>query len=269
MLEQTVAAYTFSKSFSMSGWRLGFAVSSPEIIDVFGKLTKSALSCVPPFTQMAGVVAMRDEREYRDAKMKEFRQKVELLVEGLNKIDGVSCLMPGGTFYVFRRDAVRNRLCIVPWSAMFLMEAPTTGAWRAGRRSVRQPTRLRELRAAGRPVAEAFAFMADAHPHGSRGDVFEQTPRIRPRRATTVASTWLPKPELSLEHGYPHTRPYRFSPAAEGARRLASLLDGDASRRRSRGRSVFPRDPFGQEAGFVLARGRAEDVSRQRKPTSV
>ena len=61
MIEQTVAAYTFSKSFSMSGWRLGFAVSSPEIIDVFGKLTNSALSCVPPFTQMAGVAAMRDE----------------------------------------------------------------------------------------------------------------------------------------------------------------------------------------------------------------
>ena len=91
MLEQTVAAYTFSKSFSMSGWRLGFAVSSPEIIDVFGKLTNSALSCVPPFTQMAGVVAMRDELGYRDAKMKEFQKKVELLVAGMNKIDGVSC----------------------------------------------------------------------------------------------------------------------------------------------------------------------------------
>ena len=101
MLEQTVAAYTFSKSFSMSGWRLGFAVSSLEIIDVFGKLTNSALSCVPPFTQMAGVVAMRDELGYRDAKMKEFQKKVELLVAGMNKIDGVSCAMPGGTFYVF------------------------------------------------------------------------------------------------------------------------------------------------------------------------
>ena len=101
MMEQAVAGYTFSKSFSMSGWRLGFAVSSPAIIDVLGKLTNSALSCVPPFTQMAGIAAMRDERDYRDAKMQEFRQKVELLVAGMNKIDGVSCLMPGGTFYVF------------------------------------------------------------------------------------------------------------------------------------------------------------------------
>ena len=89
MIEQTVAAYTFSKSFSMSGWRLGFAVSSPAIIDVFGKLTNSALSCVPPFTQMAGVAAMRDELGYRDAKMQEFQKKVELLVAGMNNIDGV------------------------------------------------------------------------------------------------------------------------------------------------------------------------------------
>ena len=124
MMEQTVAGYTFSKSFSMSGWRLGFAVSSPAIIDVLGKLTNSALSCVPPFTQMAGIAAMRDERDYRDAKMQEFKQKVELLVAGLNKIDGVSCLMPGGTFYVFPSvAAVCNRLGITSHGlAMFLME---------------------------------------------------------------------------------------------------------------------------------------------------
>src|SRR5262245_19170065 len=101
MFDQVVAAYTFSKSFSMSGWRLGFAVSSPAVIDVLGKLTNSALSCVPPFTQMAGIAAMREERRDRDEKMQKFRRKVELLVAGLNKIDGVSALMPGGTFYVF------------------------------------------------------------------------------------------------------------------------------------------------------------------------
>jgi aspartate aminotransferase len=125
MLEQTVAAYTFSKSFSMSGWRLGFAVSSPEIIEVLGKLTNSALSCVSPFTQMAGIVAMRDDLDYRDATMQKFRKKVELLVAGLNKIDGVSCLMPGGTFYGFPSvAAVCNRLGISSHGlAMFLLEA--------------------------------------------------------------------------------------------------------------------------------------------------
>jgi aspartate aminotransferase len=124
MMQQTVAAYTFSKSFSMSGWRLGFAVSSPEIIEVLGKLTNSALSCVPPFTQMAGIVAMRDERQYRDQKMEEFRRKVTLLVDGMNTIDGVSCLMPGGTFYVFPWvSAVCARLEITSHGlAMYLLE---------------------------------------------------------------------------------------------------------------------------------------------------
>ena len=62
MLEQTVAAYTFSKSFSMSGWRLGYAVSSPETVRVLDVLTNTALSCVPPFTQVAGIAAMRHDR---------------------------------------------------------------------------------------------------------------------------------------------------------------------------------------------------------------
>jgi aspartate aminotransferase len=124
MLEQVVAAYTFSKSFSMSGWRLGFAVSSPAVIDVLGKLTNSALSCVPPFTQIAGIAAMREERQYRDDKMQEFRRKVELLVEGLNKVDGVTALMPGGTFYVFPSvAAVCNRHGITSHGlAMYLLE---------------------------------------------------------------------------------------------------------------------------------------------------
>ena len=193
MMEQTVAGYTFSKSFSMSGWRLGFAVSSPAIIDVLGKLTNSALSCVPPFTQMAGVVAMRDEREYRDAKMKEFRQKVELLVAGLNKIDGVSCLMPGGTFYVFPSvAAVCNRLGITSHGlAMFLLEGADDkqgvaclggeAFGEAGRGFLRlscaQPddAHRRSVRVHGRRL----------HPHGSRRGVFEQPPRIRPHRAGT------------------------------------------------------------------------------------
>ena len=124
MLEQTVAAYTFSKSFSMSGWRLGYAVSSPETVKVLDVLINTALSCVPPFTQVAGVAALRHERRYRDDRMREFRRKVELLVTGLNTVEGVSCLMPGGTFYVFPSvAAVCNRHRITSHGlAMYLLE---------------------------------------------------------------------------------------------------------------------------------------------------
>ena len=124
MIHQTVGAYTFSKSFSMSGWRLGFAVSSPAIIEVLGKLTNSALSCVPPFTQIAGIAAMQGDRTSRDQRMEEFRRKVELLVGGLSRIEGVSCLMPGGSFYVFPSvAAVCNRYGITSHGlAMYLLE---------------------------------------------------------------------------------------------------------------------------------------------------
>ncbi len=124
MMEQTVAAYTFSKSFSMSGWRLGFAVSSPRIIEMFGKLTNTCLSCVPPFTQLAGVAGMQQDREVRDQRMDEFRRKVELLVRELNQVDGITCLMPGGSFYVFPSVAdIANRLQITSHGlAMYLLE---------------------------------------------------------------------------------------------------------------------------------------------------
>lgn len=101
MLDQTVAAYTFSKSFSMSGWRLGFAVTNVDTVSLLDVLTITSVSCVPAFSQAAGIAAMQLDRSYRDERMAEFRRKVELLVSGLNEIYGVSCLMPRGTFYVF------------------------------------------------------------------------------------------------------------------------------------------------------------------------
>jgi aspartate aminotransferase len=125
MIDHCVAAYTFSKTFSMSGWRLGFAVSNPQAIDRFAMLTNSSLSCVPPFSQLAGIAAMRDGLAERDERMAEFRRKVELLVAGLNKIEGFKSLMPGGTFYVFpSAAAICNRLNITSHGlALYLLEA--------------------------------------------------------------------------------------------------------------------------------------------------
>ena len=124
MIDQTVAAYTFSKSFSMSGWRLGFAVSNPPTVEMLGKLTNTALSCVPPFTQVAGIAALQHDCQQRDQRMQEFRRKVARLVDGLNTIDGVSCLMPGGSFYAFPSVATScNRFQITSHGlAMYLLE---------------------------------------------------------------------------------------------------------------------------------------------------
>lgn len=101
MLEQCVSAYTFSKSYSMSGWRLGFSVSSETVAGKLTLLTNTALSCVPPFTQLAGRAALSSDNAVRDERMQDFRQKVELLVERLNRLPDIDCRMPGGSFYVF------------------------------------------------------------------------------------------------------------------------------------------------------------------------
>ena len=124
MLEQCVAAYTFSKSFSMSGWRLGFAVSSNATIDMLSKLTNTAISCVSPFTQLAGIKVLRNDRQERDERMSAFRSRLQQLVSDLNGIEGVDCLMPGGTFYAFPCIAeVCNRHSITSHGlAMYLLE---------------------------------------------------------------------------------------------------------------------------------------------------
>jgi aspartate aminotransferase len=131
MLEQCVGAYTFSKSYSMSGWRLGFAVASQRVIDVIGKMINTSLSCVPPLVQLAGQAALEHDTAERDAVMQKFRAKVELLVGELKSVDGVTVLMPAGTFYVFPNVApICRRLGITSHGlAMYLLEGAddTTG----------------------------------------------------------------------------------------------------------------------------------------------
>jgi aspartate aminotransferase len=124
MMDQVLAAYTFSKSYSMSGWRLGYAVSSPRLIDAVGKMINTSLSCVPPLVQLAGKAAIEHDAAERDEVMGRFRKKVELLVAELRKVDGVTVLMPAGTFYAFPDvSVICDRLGITSHGlAMYLLE---------------------------------------------------------------------------------------------------------------------------------------------------
>jgi aspartate aminotransferase len=124
ILDQVVACYTFSKSYSMSGWRLGYAVSSPRIIDSIGKMINTALSCVPPIVQLAGEAALRNDDKERDEVMQRFKKKVELLVNDLKAVEGVTVIMPAGTFYVFPNVApICKKLGITSHGlAMYLLE---------------------------------------------------------------------------------------------------------------------------------------------------
>ena len=124
MLDQVVAAYTFSKSYSMSGWRLGYAISSPRIVDAIGKMINTSLSCVTPIAQLAGAAALRHDAAERDETMQRFKKKVELLVTELRQIEDVTVLMPAGTFYAFPNVApICRRLGITSHGlAMYLLE---------------------------------------------------------------------------------------------------------------------------------------------------
>ena len=124
MLDQCVGAYTFSKSYSMSGWRLGFAVAAPATVQAIGKMTNTSLSCVPPFVQLAGAAALTHDAAERDDAMRKFRAKVERLVGELQKVDGVTCPMPAGTFYAFPNvKPICDRLGITSQGlAMYLLE---------------------------------------------------------------------------------------------------------------------------------------------------
>jgi aspartate aminotransferase len=125
MLDQCMAVYTFSKSYSMSGWRLGYAVCGARLAEIVGKMLNTSLSCVPPIVQLAGQAALEHDSAERDEVMSRFKKKVELLVHHLRKVAGVTVLMPPGTFYVFPDvSRICARLGIRSHGlAMYLLEA--------------------------------------------------------------------------------------------------------------------------------------------------
>jgi aspartate aminotransferase len=124
MMDNCMAAFTFSKSYSMSGWRCGYAVASAPLVQVISKMINTSLSCVPPIVQMAGKSALEHDAVERDEVMARFHSKVKLLVAELQKLDGVTVLMPAGTFYVFPKvEPICRRLGITSHGlAMYLLE---------------------------------------------------------------------------------------------------------------------------------------------------
>jgi len=103
---------------------VGYAISSARNVELIGKMINTSLSCVPPITQLAGTAALEHDAAERDRTMAMFRTKVELLVSELRKVDGVTVLMPAGTFYVFPNvSAICRRLGITSHGlAMYLLE---------------------------------------------------------------------------------------------------------------------------------------------------
>jgi len=91
----------FSKTYAMTGWRLGYGIMPAPMAQIVAKLQTNATSCTATFTQMAGVEALRGEQSSVRAMVEEFRRRRDVIVDGLRQIRGLSCVRPKGAFYVF------------------------------------------------------------------------------------------------------------------------------------------------------------------------
>ncbi|MEE9202311.1 MAG: pyridoxal phosphate-dependent aminotransferase [Dehalococcoidia bacterium] len=101
MLDRTVLLDGFSKTYAMTGWRLGYAVMPPHLVEPVVRLIVNSVSCTPAFTQRAGIEALTGPQDAVATMVAEFRERRDLIVDGLNEIPGISCLRPKGAFYVF------------------------------------------------------------------------------------------------------------------------------------------------------------------------
>ena len=101
MAERTILLDGWSKTFAMTGWRLGFGVFPPALVEPITRLLINSVSCTAAFSQRAAIAALEGPWEPVERMAAEFRRRREIIVAGLNRIPGLSCLTPGGAFYVF------------------------------------------------------------------------------------------------------------------------------------------------------------------------
>ena len=101
MQERTILLDGFSKTYAMTGWRMGYGVMRADLAAHMTRLMTNSNSCTASFTQMAGIEALRGDQSSVDHMCAEFKRRRDVFVAGLNKIKGFSCRMPKGAFYVF------------------------------------------------------------------------------------------------------------------------------------------------------------------------
>ena len=101
MADRTIVLDGFSKTYAMTGWRLGYAIVPEPLVTPFTRLIVNSVSCTNAATQWAGVEALTGPQDSVDAMVAEFKARRDLIVDGLNAIPGIKCLRPAGAFYAF------------------------------------------------------------------------------------------------------------------------------------------------------------------------
>jgi aspartate/methionine/tyrosine aminotransferase len=101
MKDRVVILDGFSKTYAMTGWRLGYGVMHKELASKITRLMVNFVSCSTAFVQMAGIEALNGPQDEAEKMVQEFRRRRDIIVKGLNEIPGVSCKLPAGAFYAF------------------------------------------------------------------------------------------------------------------------------------------------------------------------
>lgn len=101
MAERTIVLDGFSKTYAMTGWRLGYGVMPQPLAEQVGKLMVNSNSCTAAFSQIAGIAALEGPQDDVEAMVAEFKRRRDVVVAGLNEIPGISCRLPTGAFYAF------------------------------------------------------------------------------------------------------------------------------------------------------------------------
>lgn len=120
MQERTIICDGFSKTYAMTGWRLGFGIMPEALAERVELLLTHSVGCTASFTQIAGLEAIQGPQEQVESVLAEYRRRRDALVKGLNAIPGVRCRTPQGAFYVFPNVSAFQRP--VDWLAEYLLE---------------------------------------------------------------------------------------------------------------------------------------------------
>ena len=101
MRARTIMLETFSKTYAMTGWRLGFIAAPATLAEPLAQLITNSVSCVPPFIQLAGAKGLLEDQSESRAMMDDFKRRRDIFISGLNEVEGISCQYPEGAFYAF------------------------------------------------------------------------------------------------------------------------------------------------------------------------
>lgn len=120
--EYILVANGFSKTFAMTGWRLGVGIGPADVMEKMGLLLQTTSSCVPSFIQYAGMEAIKGDQSSVKRMIEIYKKRRDILVKGLNDIPKISCIVPGGAFYVFP-NIKKTGLSSVEFAMRLLEEA--------------------------------------------------------------------------------------------------------------------------------------------------